>query len=128
MRKLTKKLLLFQYLWIATLVLLVITPALYFGTLSQALPFIITLTILTIFKGRQIVKREKDLNRQYDERSKLIHFEAGIYTMYGLFIIIFAFYGYELATLGTISFRTNIELLGGVIIWLISGFYLRRKY
>jgi len=64
----------------------------------------------------------------YDERAKLIHFEAATYTMYGLFLLIFLFYGIELAQTGVISIRTNLELIGGICIWLLSGLYVNKKY
>ncbi len=123
-----KNLIKFHYLWTAVLILEVLIPAIIYNSYTSALPFLLAAFLVLFLKPLRLKKSSKNLDKIYDERAKLMHYKAAAYTMYGLFFLIFLFYGVELAKEGTISFRTNVELLGGVLIWICSGIYVKRKY
>jgi hypothetical protein len=115
-----------NYIFIGTLILMVITANLYYGADEWlgALPLVAVLALALVFKIRVIKARGKNL----DERVEYLTYRSLAVGFYFILAGVFWFYAKEMALEGQVSARTIAELLLGLAGYVGSLVYFHKRY
>lgn len=123
-----KELIITNYLFIGSLILIVLAGNIVYGgtleTWSQSLGLLAVLALVLAFKTLRIKRSGVKL----DERLQIITYRAVNFGFYFILGAIFWFYTTELIIEGQVSTRTIVEMLAGMIGYVGGFFVLSKRY
>lgn len=123
-----KELIWANYLLIGGFISMFIIANLYYGASQlvwiRTLPIIVILVLALFLKIRRIKKKGKDL----DERFQYLTYRALSIGFYFILAAVLWYYTKEMSISGSLSVRTYVELIAGMIGYLGSLLIFRTKY
>lgn len=122
------ELLVTNYILAVGFVVMLAAANLYYGPTAATLSHTLTVVVILIAAMLLKIKRIKKMGNELDERRQIITYRAVNNGFYLMLLAVFWFYTKELALTGTVSLRTVIEMLSGLLGYVGSLLVFNKLY